>query len=45
MFQDKVEHVMQFVMDVWGKQAEYIRHGLDRNYMMDNAQNLIPGTA
>ena len=40
--QDKVEHVMQFVsVDAWGKQAEYIRHGLDFNYMMDNVEEFL----
>jgi hypothetical protein len=30
--QEKVEHFMQFVsVDGWGRQAEYIRHGLDYN--------------
>ena len=40
--QEKVEHVMQFVsVDGWGKQAEYIRHGLDFNYMMDNVEEFL----
>jgi MoaA/NifB/PqqE/SkfB family radical SAM enzyme len=45
--QDKVEHMMQFVsVDAWGKRAEYIRNGLDFNYMMDNVEEFlerIPG--
>ncbi len=40
--QDKVEHVMQFVsVDAFGKQAEYIRNGLDFNYMMDNVEEFL----
>ena len=35
--EEKVEHLMQFVsVDAFGKKAEYIRNGLDFNYMMDN---------
>jgi hypothetical protein len=38
----KVEHFMQFVsVDGWGKQAEYIRHGLDYNKLMDNVDNFL----
>jgi hypothetical protein len=38
----KVEHLMQFVsVDAWGKQAEYIRNGLDFNYMMDNVEEFL----
>ena len=40
--QEKVEHVMQFVsVDSFGKQAEYIRHGLDFNRMMDNVEEFL----
>ena len=40
--QEKVEHVMQFVsVDSWGKQAEYIRHGLDFNRMWDNVDEFL----
>ena len=40
--QEKVEHVMQFVsVDAYGKQAEYIRNGLDFNYMMDNVEEFL----
>ena len=40
--QEKVEHVMQFVsVDSYGKQAEYIRHGLDYNRMMDNVDEFL----
>ena len=45
--QGKVEHMMQFVsVDAFGKRAEYIRDGLDFNYMMDNVEEFldrIPG--
>jgi len=38
----KVEHLMQFVsVDAWGKRAEYIRNGLDFNYMMDNVEEFL----
>ena len=40
--QEKVEHVMQFVsVDAFGKRAEYIRHGLDFNRMMDNVEEFL----
>ena len=40
--QEKVEHVMQFVsVDTYGKQAEYIRHGLDYSRMMDNVDEFL----
>ena len=40
--QEKVEHVMQFVsVDAFGKRAEYIRNGLDFNYMMDNVEEFL----
>lgn len=33
---------MQFVsVDAWGKRAEYIRNGLDFNYMMDNVEEFL----
>jgi hypothetical protein len=38
----KVEHFMQFVsVDTWGKQAEYIRNGLDYNKMLDNVDHFL----
>ena len=40
--EDKVEHMMQFVsVDGFGKRAEYIRNGLDFNYMMDNVEEFL----
>ena len=40
--EQKVEHFMQFVsVDAWGKQAEYIRHGLDFNRMWDNVDEFL----
>ena len=40
--QGKVEHMMQFVsVDAFGPRAEYIRHGLDFNYMMDNVEEFL----
>ena len=40
--QEKVEHMMQFVsVDAYGKKAEYIRNGLDFNYMMDNVEEFL----
>jgi len=40
--EEKVEHFMQFVsVDAWGKKAEYIRNGLDFNYMMDNVDEFL----
>jgi hypothetical protein len=40
--QKKVEHVMQFVsVDTYGKQAEYIRNGLDYNRMMANVDEFL----
>jgi organic radical activating enzyme len=40
--QKKVEHVMQFVsVDSWGKQAEYIRHGLDFTRMWANVDEFL----
>ena len=40
--QEKVEHMMQFVsVDAFGPRAEYIRHGLDFNYMMDNVEEFL----
>ena len=40
--EEKVEHVMQFVsVDAWGKHAEYIRHGLDFDYMMSNVEEFL----
>ena len=40
--EEKVEHMMQFVsVDAFGKRAEYIRHGLDFNYMMENVEEFL----
>lgn len=40
--EQKVEHFMQFVsVDSWGKQAEYIRHGLNFNQMWDNVDEFL----
>jgi organic radical activating enzyme len=40
--EEKVEHLMQFVsVDAFGKKAEYIRNGLDFNYMMDNVDEFL----
>jgi len=40
--ENKVEHFMQFVsVDGWGKQAEYIRHGLDYSRLMDNVDHFL----
>ena len=40
--EEKVEHMMQFVsVDAFGKSAEYIRNGLDFNYMMDNVEEFL----
>ena len=40
--EEKVEHMMQFVsVDAWGQRAEYIRDGLDFNYMMDNVEEFL----
>lgn len=44
---ENVEHFMQYVsVDTWGKQAEYIRNGLDFNYLLENIERYlteIPG--
>ena len=40
--EEKVEHFMQFVsVDSWGPQAEYIRHGLNYNQLMNNVDNFL----
>ena len=40
--EEKIEHFMQFVsVDTWGKQAEYIRHGLDYKKMLDNVDHFL----
>ena len=40
--EEKVEHFMQFVsVDAWGKQAEYIRNGLEFNRMWDNVDEFL----
>jgi organic radical activating enzyme len=45
--EENIEHFMQFVsVDAHGKQAEYIRHGLDYKKLMDNVDEFlsrIPG--
>ena len=42
-----IEHFMQFVsLDAWGSRAEYIRHGMTFNMLMDNVHRYltdIPG--
>ena len=39
---EAVEHMMQFVsVDAYGKKAEYIRHGLDFNRMLDNVDEFL----
>ena len=39
---EHVEHFMQFVsVDAFGKQAEYIRNGLDWNYFQDNVEEFL----
>lgn len=44
---EQIEHFMQFVsVDTWGKQAEYIRSGLDFNRLQENVERFlteIPG--
>ena len=40
--EEKVAHFMQFVsVDAYGKKAEYIRNGLDFNYMLDNVDEFL----
>ena len=40
--EQKVEHVMQFVsVDAYGKRAEYIRNGLNFDYMMENVEEFL----
>jgi organic radical activating enzyme len=40
--QDRVEHFMQYVsVDTWGKQAEYIRHGLDFDLMWRRVEQYL----
>ena len=39
---DNLEHFMQYVsIDGWGKQAEYMRYGLDFNRFMDNVNRYL----
>lgn len=39
---ESVEHFMQFVsLDTWGKQAEYIRHGLDFELCKANVEKFL----
>jgi MoaA/NifB/PqqE/SkfB family radical SAM enzyme len=38
----RIEHFMQYVsVDTWGKQAEYIRDGLDFNLMWDRVNQIL----
>ena len=39
---EKIEHFMQFVsVDTWGKQAEYIRYGLNFEYLLENIDRYL----
>lgn len=39
---EQIEHFMQFVsLDTWGKQAEYIRHGLDFNLAINRCEEFV----
>ena len=39
---EQIEHFMQFVsMDTWGKQAEYIRHGLDFDKAINRCEEFV----
>ncbi len=39
---EKIEHFMQYVsIDTFGPQAEYLRHGLDFNRMLDNVYRFL----
>ena len=39
---EQIEHFMQFVsLDTWGKQAEYIRHGLDFDLAINRCEEFI----
>jgi len=38
----KIEHFMQYVsVDTWGDQAEYIRHGLDFNLLLERVEEFL----
>jgi len=38
----KIEHFMQYVsVDTWGRQAEYIRHGLDFNLLIERVEQFL----
>ena len=40
--EDNVEHFMQFVsVDAHGPRADYIRHGMNYNYLMDNVDDFL----
>lgn len=40
--QDRVEHYMQYVsVDGWGRQAEYMRHGLDFDLMWSRVEQFL----
>ena len=39
---EQIEHFMQFVsLDTWGKQAEYIRHGLDFDVAINRCEEFV----
>ncbi len=39
---EQIEHFMQFVsLDTWGKQAEYIRHGLDFELAINRCEEFV----
>jgi hypothetical protein len=39
---EQIEHFMQFVsLDTWGKQAEYIRHGLDFDLAINRCEEFV----
>ena len=39
---EQIEHFMQFVsLDTWGKQAEYIRHGLDFDRAINRCEEFV----
>ena len=44
--QQLIEHFMQFVsLDAWGSRAEYIRHGMTFNTVMDNVHRYLTNIA
>ena len=39
---ENIEHFMQFVsLDTWGKQAEYVRHGMDFDLVIANVERFL----